>query len=190
VELNGAEVLVRVDERIFVRGSHPGIDKEKKELGFPVIGEVLFDNVKVWNATLSPNWPAEKAKLVARMAARPVVDRSGNPAEAFQVAEGKARDRLMKSDARFIALVDARASIQEAIAKAFPIVNRKGAKADAEKKRLAAEDAQYKKLTADLRLAQKNERDYLFAQDPAAKTAWEAFIAANQAKANAAATKK
>ena len=99
VELNGPEMLVRVDEGIFVYGSHPGINKEKKELGFPVIGAAPFDNVKVWNATPSPNWPAEKAKLVARMAARPAVDRSGNPAEAFQVAEGKAREGLMKSDA-------------------------------------------------------------------------------------------
>jgi hypothetical protein len=77
----------------------------------------------------------------------------------------------------------ARATIQQAIAKAFPVVNRKGPKADAEKKRLASEDAQYKQLTADLRLAQKKEREYLFAQAPEVKKAWEAFAAANQANA-------
>ena len=189
VELNGEEMLVRVDDAMFLYGSHPGINQEKKDFGFPVMGAALFDNVKIWNATPSPTWPAEKAKLLARQAARPVVDRSGNPMEAFQAAEGKARDRLMKSDAQFQSLVDARASIQEAIAKAFPVVNRKGPKADAEKKRLAGEDAKYKKLTADLRVAQKNERDYLFAQAPESKKAWEAFAAANQAKAKAAAKK-
>ena len=109
-----------------------------------------------------------------------------NPPEAYQVAEVKARDRLMKSDVQFTSLVDARAAIQEAIAKTFPIVNRKGPKADAEKKRLASDDAQYKKLTADLRLAQKKEREYLFVQAPEVKKAWEAFAAANQAKAKTA----
>ncbi len=48
---------------------------------------------------------------------------------------------------------------------------------------LASEDAQYKKRTADLRLEQKKERQYLFAQAPEVKQAWEAFAAANQAKA-------
>ena len=139
--------------------------------------------MRIWSATPSPAWPAEKAKLLARQAARPALDRSGNPTEAFQVAEVKARDRLMKSDAQFNSLVDALAAIQQAIAKAFPIVNRKGPKADAEKKRLASEDAQYRKLTADLRLAQKKEREYLFAQAPEVKKAWEALAAANQANA-------
>ena len=151
-------------------------------------GAAQFDNVKIWSATPSPAWSAEKAKLLARQAARPAIDRSGNPTEAFQVAEVKARDRLMKSDAKFNSLVDARATIQQAIAKAFPVVNRKGPKADAEKKRLAGEDAQYKKLTADLRLAQRNEREYLFAQAPEVKKAWEAT--ANRPKAQSAAAKK
>jgi hypothetical protein len=190
VELNGAEMLARVDDTIFLYGSHPGINKEKRDFGFPVIGAALFDNVKIWAATPSPDWSAEKEKLLARQAARPAVDRSANPMEAFQVAEGRARDRLMKSDSKFVALVDARAAVQEAIAKAFPITKRKGAKADAEKKRLASEDAKYKKLTADLRVAQKNEREYLFAQAPEAKKAWEAFAAANQAKAKGKAAAK
>ena len=56
--------------------------------------------------------------------------------------------------------------------------------------RLASEDAQYKQLTADLRLAQKKEREYLFAQAPDVKQAWEAFAAANQANAKTAAGKK
>ncbi len=99
---------------------------------------------------------------------------------AFLAAETRARDRLMKSDAAFKSLVDARASIQEAIAKAFPVVTRKGPKADAEKKRLANEDAKYKKLTADLRQAQKSERDYLFAHAPEVKKAWEALAAARK----------
>ena len=186
VELNGQEVLARIDDAIFLYGAHPGIDKEKKDFGFPVTGAALFKNVKIWNATPNPAWPAEKAKLLARQAARPAIDRSGNPTEAFHVAEVKARDRLLKADTQFKTLVDSRATIQQAIAKAFPVVNRKGPKADAEKKRLASEDAQYKQLTADLRRAQKKEREYLFAQAPEVKKAWEAFAAANQAKATAA----
>jgi|GEM_PF-1756413 len=190
VELNGAEILARVDDALFVCGSHPGINKEKTDLAFPVTGAVLFDNVKIWSATPSPSWPAEKAKLLARQAARPAIDRSGNPQDAYMAAEVKARDHLIQSDAKFKSLVDARACAMEILAKAFPVVNRKGPKADVEKKRLASGDAKYKQLVKDVQMAQKNERDYLFAQAPEVKKAWEAFAAANQAKAKAAATAK
>jgi hypothetical protein len=175
-----------VDDSLFLLGSHPGINKAKKDFGFPVNGTVLFDNVKIWEASPSPAWREARAKLVARQAARPAPDRSGNLAEAWQVAEVKARDRLIKADAQFKALVDARAAIVAAIAKAYPVVNRKGQKADDEKKRLANEDDRYKRMTVELRAAQKKERDYLFAQDPEAKKAFEAFAAANQARAKAA----
>ena len=105
-------------------------------------------------------------------------------------AEVKARDRLMKSDEKFKSLVDARGTAMEALAKAFPVVNRKGPKADAEKKRLAAEDAKYKELMKDVQMAQKAERDYLFVQAPEVKKSWDTLIAANQAKAKAAAAEK
>ena len=190
VELNGEEMLARVDDAIFVCGSHPGINKEKTDLLFAVTGAALFDNVKLWSATPSPSWPAEKAKLMARQAARLTIDRSGDPQGAYMAAEVKARDHLMKSDEKFKSLVDARGCAMEALAKAFPVVNRKGPKADAEKKRLASGDAKYKQLMKDVQMAQKNERDYLLAQAPEVKKAWEAFIAANQAKAKAAAAAK
>ncbi len=77
VELSGAEMLARVDDAIFLYGSHPGINREKSDFGFPVMGAAQFDNVKIWAATPSPDWPAEKAKLLARQSARPVIDRSG-----------------------------------------------------------------------------------------------------------------
>lgn len=186
VELNGAEMLARIDDKVFVYGSHPGINREKSDFGFPVMGAALFDDVKIWSATPSPAWAQEKEKLLARKGTRPAVDRSGNPAEAFQVAEVQARARLLQADPAFAALVEARAAIQQAIAKQYPVVNRKGPKAEAEKKRLASEDAPYKKLTTELRLAQKKERDRLFEQAPEAKQAWDTFAAA-QAKARAAA---
>ena len=50
VELNGEEMLARVDDAIFLYGSHPGIDKEKTDFGFPVTGAAQFDNVKIWSA--------------------------------------------------------------------------------------------------------------------------------------------
>lgn len=186
VELSGTEMLARIDDTLFVCGTHPGLNKAKTDLVFAVSGVVLFDNVKLWTAIPNPDWPAAKSKLLARQAARPAIDRSGNLQEAYMAAEVKARDRL-QSDAKFSALVDVRACAMEALAKAFPVVNRKGPKADAEKKRIAKEDAKYKELLKDVQTAQKNERDYLFAQAPEVKTVWTALLAANQAKAKAAA---
>lgn len=190
VELNGAEMLARVDDKLFVCGAHPGINKEKTDMALAVSGAAVFRNVKLWHATPSPDWAAEKSKLLARQAARPVLDRSGNLQEAYAAAEVKARDRLMKSDEKFTALVEVRACAMEALAKAFPVVNRKGPKADAEKKRLAQEDAKFKQLQKSVQLAQKNERDYLLAQAPEAKAFWSSLMATNQAKAKAAAAAK
>ncbi len=190
VELNGAEMLARVDDKFFLCGTHPGLNRAKTDLAFAVSGAALFREVKLWHAIPNPDWAAEKGKLLARQTARPALDRSGNLQEAYAAAEVKVRDRLMKADEKFQALVDVRACAMEALAKAFPVVNRKGAKADAEKKRLAQEDAKFKQLQKTVQAAQKNERDYLLAQAPEVKAAWAALLAANQAKAKAAAAKK
>jgi hypothetical protein len=187
VELDGAEMLARVDDALFVYGSHPGINKEKTYILFAMTGAALFGNVKIWSATSSPSWPAEKARLLARQAGRLAVDRSDDPRDAYMAAEVKARDRLMKSDEKFQSLVEARATAMEALARAFPVVNRKGVKADAEKKRLAGEDAKYKQLVKDVQMAQKAEHNYLFDQAPEVKKAWDALTAANQARAKASA---
>ena len=190
LELCGEEMLARVDGKFFVCGSHPGINQEKTDLLLVVSGSAQFDNVKLWSATPNSSWPAEKAKLLASAAGRPAVDRSGNPQEAYMAAEVKVRDRLMKSDEKFKSLVDVRGTAMEALAKAFPVVNRKGPKADAEKKRLASEDANFKQLTKTVQVAQKAERDYLVAQAPEVKKLWEALVAANRAKASPPAAAK
>lgn len=190
VELNGPEMLARVDGTTFVYGSHPGIDQEKTDLLFAAPGAVLIKDVKIWSATPCPSWPEAKARLLAQQAGRPAVDRSTNPQDAYLAAEVKARDRLMKSDEKFKSLVEVRACAMEALAKAFPVVNRKGPKADAEKKRLAGTDDKYKQLQKDVQAALKNEHNYLFAQAPEVKAAWDAMVAANRAKAKGADAEK
>ncbi|MEK6796767.1 MAG: hypothetical protein AABZ39_18465 [Spirochaetota bacterium] len=182
IEMNKDEMLARIDDSIFLIGAHPGINREKKDFGFPVNGEVHFDDVKVWQAKESAEWQSEKQKLIAKSASRPKADYTGNPQAAYAIAESRTRWRLMQNDAKFKALVDARASLSESLAKTFPVVNQKSEKAKNEVKRLAKEDENYKKMTSDLRKAQADERNHLFEQDKEAKALFDA-IAASRAKA-------
>lgn len=184
VEMHRDEVLARIGDAIVLLGSHPGINRDKKDFGFPVSGEVHFDDVKVWLGKESTQWQSEKQKLAATITARPKADYTGNPQAAYAIAESKARLRLMNTDAKFKALVDARAEIAGSLTKKFPVINQKSDKAKNEVKRLAKEDETYKKMTADLRKAQADERAYLLAQDKEAKALSDA-IAATRAKASA-----
>lgn len=183
VEMKNDEMLARIDDTVFVLGTHSGINRDKKDVGFPVNGEVWFDNFRMWNAVENKGWKDEKQKLLARTNARPAPDRSANPQDAYSVAESKARLKLMQNDAAFVALVDARAALTETLEKKFPIITKKGDKADAERKRLAKEDETYKKMQADLRAAQTKEREYLFSANPQVKALFDAFVAAQKEKA-------
>jgi hypothetical protein len=64
VEINGDEMLARVDDQHFALGSDAKLNGEKTIVRFPITGEgMYFDNVKVWEATANPDWTATKSKL-------------------------------------------------------------------------------------------------------------------------------
>lgn len=65
VELSGSELLASVDGRLVGFGGHPSLDVEKTNFGFTVAGgSVSFRRLKVWEATPSKGWEAEKARLL------------------------------------------------------------------------------------------------------------------------------
>ena len=165
VEYNGPDMLARVDDKAFILGEHAYIDQERASIGFPVRGDaVSFDNVKVWEGTVTQEWPARKAKLLKLQASRPPIEYA-DPKVSWQVAESKVRTRLLKEDSGFVKLVKARAAIEGKLKSTYPKAFRKGAVGADEKKRLMAEDADYKQLTRDLARARKAERDYMHDKD-------------------------
>lgn len=161
VEYNGPEMLARVDDKAFILGEHAYIDQERASIGFPVRGDaVSFDNVKVWEGTVTQEWPARKAKLLNIQASRPPIEYD-DPKMSWQVAESNVRAQLLKEDSGFVKLVNARAAIDGKLKSTYPKAFRKGAAGADEKKRLMAEDADYKQLARDLARARKAERDYM-----------------------------
>ncbi len=65
IELNGPEMLARLDGKQVGYGSHEAIDVEKTNFGLTVGGEsASFKDLRVWEATVKTNWSATKAKFV------------------------------------------------------------------------------------------------------------------------------
>jgi len=165
VEYNGPEMLARVDDKAFILGEHAYIDQERTSIGFPVRGEaVSFDNVKVWEGTVTRDWPVRKGKLLKIQNGRPPIEYD-DPKMSWQVAESKVRAKLLKEDPGFVKLVNARAAIYGKLKSTYPKAFRKGAAGADEKKRLMAEDAEYKQLARDLAGTRKAERDYMLDKD-------------------------
>lgn len=64
VEVVGSEFLAQLDDKAVVFGANAGIDVDKASIGFPVSGEgFVIDDVRVWEATVNPEWPALREKL-------------------------------------------------------------------------------------------------------------------------------
>jgi len=66
IEILGKEMLAQVDDKVFAFGENDGVEADKKTFGFPTSGEsIRIDDVRVWEATPNPDWPANKQKLGA-----------------------------------------------------------------------------------------------------------------------------
>ncbi len=65
VEMNGKEMLARLDGKQVAFGSHDGLATPKASVGFTVKGDsVSFKNLRVYEGTLAKGWDAQKAKLL------------------------------------------------------------------------------------------------------------------------------
>jgi hypothetical protein len=67
VEMQGAEMLARLDGETVVFGGNPGIDVDKSNFGLTVAGaSVSFKDLRVWDAQPNPAWAANRAKLAQK----------------------------------------------------------------------------------------------------------------------------
>jgi hypothetical protein len=66
VEMNGKDMLARLDGKDIAFGSHDGLTMLKASVGFTVQGEsVSFKNLRVYEGTPTKSWAETKAKLIA-----------------------------------------------------------------------------------------------------------------------------
>lgn len=65
IELNGPEILARLNGDIVAYGSHKAIDVDKTNIGLTVAGEsVSFKDMQIWEAEPKADWTTTKAKLL------------------------------------------------------------------------------------------------------------------------------
>ncbi len=61
VEVQGKQMLARVDDLHIGYGKHDGIDADKTDFGLPMSGDSAFyDNIRVWEALPKPGWDESK----------------------------------------------------------------------------------------------------------------------------------
>ena len=66
VEVVGDEMVAHIDAQHYAIGSDAKINREKTIVRFTVVGDdLVLDNVKIFEATASPDWTQAKAKLQA-----------------------------------------------------------------------------------------------------------------------------
>jgi hypothetical protein len=66
VELQGPEMLARIDDETVALGSHPALDVEKTNFGLIVSGaSVSFKHLAIWDAQPNPGWSAARETLAA-----------------------------------------------------------------------------------------------------------------------------
>jgi hypothetical protein len=64
IEIQGSEMLARIDGTAVAYGSHDGIDQDKSLFGLVVLGaSASFKDLSVWEAQPNPEWAATRAKL-------------------------------------------------------------------------------------------------------------------------------
>jgi len=66
VEIQGPELLARLDDETVAYGANDRIDVDKANLGLTVAGaSTSFKELRIWEAQPNPDWSATRAKLAA-----------------------------------------------------------------------------------------------------------------------------
>ncbi len=165
VEYCGNDLLAHINKQTFVLGTHEQMGAPKISFGFPVRGEsASFDNITVWAATPAEDAADVKAKLLAQQTERK--DSSSDPRVVYMEAETLLRNELMKSDPAFNKLLDERIAIDNVMHKRWPKAFLTNEAAQAFRKNLLADDAEFKALNTQLAKARKAELDYLLKKSP------------------------
>lgn len=164
VEYCGDELVARVDDQHFIVARHPGLDRDRIMLLFPLSGQgASFDNVNVWKGGApAADWKGKRTQLHGKQDARERITR--DPITDYRILESRVRARLQDSDSKFIALVDKRVAIQEEMGREYPTVFGAGAKETKASKALK-KDSGFRALVKRLVKAKADEESYLLKKD-------------------------
>lgn len=120
VEYWDDEIVAHLNEKEFVTGRHPIIDRTRKYFAFQFdLPGAAIDNVRVWKATGQlENWPETRSKLTAVQTAREPVKR--DPVERYKIAYTNLKSRLTLNDQAYRDLVAEHDKLRAALHAEYP----------------------------------------------------------------------
>ncbi|MBC8357203.1 MAG: hypothetical protein H8E66_34970 [Planctomycetes bacterium] len=170
VEYWGVEMIAHLNDKEFVIGKHPIIDRTRKYFAFQFdLPGASIDNVRVWKATgQRENWSETRRKLIALQSDREPVKR--NPAERYKIAYVNVKSRLTLEDQTYHDLVakhdKLKADLHADYAAAFAS-HKELTKLIAKKKQiLKAADPKFKRMEVAVNKARKAEDAYVLSTKP------------------------
>jgi hypothetical protein len=165
VEYCGDTMLARLDDKNFVVGTQEQIHTPKSNIALVVHGSsALFDDISVYTAIPDAGKNALIEQLRTQQSTRH--DTASDPRTAYTEAETLFRNRLMKTDPQFNALINDRIAIEQGLQKRWPKAFRPGQTGLDARRKLLAEDPDFKALNSRLAKARRAELDYLQKQSP------------------------
>lgn len=170
VEYWDDEIVAHLNEKEFVIGRHPIIDRTRRYFAFQFdLPGASIDNVRVWKATgQRGNWPETRRRLIAVQSDRDPVER--DPVERYRRACTNLQSRLTLNDPAYRDLVAKHEKLKADLHAAYPdafATHKELTKRIAKKKQqLKASDPDFKRLEVAVHKARQAEDAYVLSTRP------------------------
>jgi len=170
VEYWGVEMIAHLNDKEFVIGKHPIIDRTRKYFAFQFdLPGASVDNVRVWKATgQREKWPETRRTLTAIQTAREPVKR--DPSERYKIAYVKLKSRLTLDDQAYRDLVaihdKLKASLHSNYTDAFASHKELTKLIAKKKQQRKTADPEFKRMEVAVNKARKAEEAYVLSTKP------------------------
>ena len=170
VEYWDDEMVAHLNDKEFVIGRHPIIDRTRKYFAFQFdLPGASIDNVRVWKATgPRENWSETRRKLTAVQTTREPVKR--DPLERYRIAYVNLKSRLTLTDQAYRDLVATHDRLQAALhadySDAFASHKELTKLITKKKQQLKASDPEFKRMEVAVNKARKAEDAYVLSTTP------------------------
>jgi len=170
VEYFDDEILAYLDDKEFVLGRHPIIDRTRRYFAFQFdLPGATIDNVRVWEAKAQhDDWKRIRLRLLKDQRERPPVWR--DPAERYKREYINLKSRLTLEDQAYRDLVkhhdDLKAALHNDYPEAFKTHKELSKKIAEKKKNLKANDPAFKEMEVAVNKARRAEDNYVVSTKP------------------------
>ena len=170
VEMNGPELLVRINDENFLFGKNYRVNRAKHRLVVSFEGgQGTLESIRLWEAIPNPTWEQNRGAWVARQNKRPSWDSETQRDFEFRFRVAELRRKLRETkDPKYAAIVEETAAYLEKIRSRYPFFRAKPTRKNlAAQKDARRNDERYQSMMKQLALLEKRELAYFQTLDPA-----------------------